>query len=491
MAVKIDSAEVLDGKRIHPLAAMFPPMSGDEFAAIVADIRANGLIEPVILHGGMILDGCHRLRACLELDIKPEYQEWNGAGGTPFQYVWSRNWSRRHLTTSQRAVIALSAEAELAKVAATRKSSKKRADKDVANLPHAAETGRARDLAGQIAGVSGRYVQEAKHIKELRPDLFADVWQGKLNLHAAKQQADAPETVKKATKAAHRVCIDFHGHKLQSDWLSKKDATELNAALSEFLPSSDSVNVKLIGNKDKKASRMYANTDTWSPFKGCEFACTYCVPSFQRQSKRKKQECDKCYRYAPHEHPERLAFERIPTADTVFVCGNSDVSFCSPEFMHQIIEAIKERNLHSRKTQTFYLQSKKPKCLEPFLKMLPSNVVLVTTLETNRDKGYDKVSEAPLPSERFKQFRALDYPRKVVTTEPVMDFDPKTFADWITQIKPEYVWLGMNSHEEVSLPEPTAEKLREFTEIVAAKGIQIRGKDLRGLKLSGVVPFQG
>ena len=48
----------------------------------------------------------------------------------------------------------------------------------------------------------------------------------------------------------------------------------------------------------ENGSRMYAETKTWNPFKGCRFECMYCGPSFRKQSKRQKQICDKCYRYA-------------------------------------------------------------------------------------------------------------------------------------------------------------------------------------------------
>ena len=44
-------------------------------------------------------------------------------------------------------------------------------------------------------------------------------------------------------------------------------------------------------------SRMYARAKTWNPLKGCLFNCPYCRPSFQRQAKRQKQCCVKCYSY--------------------------------------------------------------------------------------------------------------------------------------------------------------------------------------------------
>jgi hypothetical protein len=133
---------------------------------------------------------------------------------------------------------------------------------------------------------------------------------------------------------------------------------------------------------------MYAEAKTWNPFKGCLFGCTYCEPSFQRQAKRQRQNCDECYRYVPHYHPERL--RTIPGEKIIFVCGNADLAFCKPSFTREIIARIKEQN-KGRPDKTYYFQSKKPSCFSPFLSEFPENVVLLMTLETNRDEGYGAV----------------------------------------------------------------------------------------------------
>jgi hypothetical protein len=225
-------------------------------------------------------------------------------------------------------------------------------------------------------------------------------------------------------------------------------------------------------------TNMYANAKTWNPFKGCKFDCTYCLPSFQRQSKRQKNNCLKCYHYEPHCHEDRLG--KIPSAEVVFVCGNADISFCAPEFTHKIIEAVVK---HKSKDKVFYFQSKRPEYFEQFLPLFPENVILLTTLETNRDAGYEAVSKAPLPSERYRQFKKLKYPRKVVTIEPIMDFDEDVFPKWIVDLKPLYVWLGLNSKPTPKLPEPSPEKLRKLVEVLVQAGIEVRGKELRGLDL--------
>lgn len=224
-------------------------------------------------------------------------------------------------------------------------------------------------------------------------------------------------------------------------------------------------------------TNMYAAAKTWSPFKGCAFACTYCGPSFQAQAKRQMHLCTQCYDYEPHCHPERLT--KIPNSEIVFVAANADLAFCPPEFVAKILDAIDRRNTR-RPDQTYYLQSKRPECLLPFVDRLPPNAVLVTTLETNRDEGYTTVSKAPPPSVRYAQFKALRHPRKVITVEPAMDFDEDVFASWIIDIAPEYVWLGFNSRPKaVRLAEPSVEKAERLEAQLRGAGIGVRRKSWR------------
>jgi ParB-like chromosome segregation protein Spo0J len=84
----------------HPLADVFPLMEGAEFDALVPDIKANGLIEPIVMLDGMILDGRNRYRACVAADIESTFRPFTG--DDPAAYVISANIHRRHLTPEQK-----------------------------------------------------------------------------------------------------------------------------------------------------------------------------------------------------------------------------------------------------------------------------------------------------------------------------------------------------------------------------------------------------
>lgn len=89
---------------VHPAAELFPLMAGESFAELVEDIRANGLVEPIIrTPDDHILDGRNRLLACAEANKPARFVIY---GGDPWTFVISTNLHRRHLTDTQRAIIA-------------------------------------------------------------------------------------------------------------------------------------------------------------------------------------------------------------------------------------------------------------------------------------------------------------------------------------------------------------------------------------------------
>lgn len=93
-------------RRYHEVANIFPLMQGADFDALKADIAEHGQREPIwVDDDGSILDGRNRHRACVELGLNPTIAKWNG-NGSLVAFVVSLNLHRRHLTESQRAMVA-------------------------------------------------------------------------------------------------------------------------------------------------------------------------------------------------------------------------------------------------------------------------------------------------------------------------------------------------------------------------------------------------
>jgi len=88
---------------LHDLCKLFPPMPEDQFNSLIDSIRDHGLLTPIMLPEGKILDGRHRYKACINLGIEPSFEEYEGEDA--LGYVIALNLSRRHLDESQRAMI--------------------------------------------------------------------------------------------------------------------------------------------------------------------------------------------------------------------------------------------------------------------------------------------------------------------------------------------------------------------------------------------------
>ena len=197
--------EVLDGKRVHELAKLLPPMSHAEFESLVENVKANGLEEPIVLLDGQILDGVHRLKACLKAKKKLEYTNWNGECGSPFQFVCTKNLSRRNLSYGQKAVIAVTLEKEFAKTAKLRMSSRNRTKQGVETFPHHDVDGKARDAAAKAVGVNPHYVTDAKSLAKSRPDLLKEVWRGPSRLRQPCNRSKAINAMKEMRRIRSRL----------------------------------------------------------------------------------------------------------------------------------------------------------------------------------------------------------------------------------------------------------------------------------------------
>ena len=183
----------------HPYCALFPMLTGTDMAALTADIKENGLREPIVLRAGMILDGQNRQAACEAAGVRPEYEVYDGED--PLGFVISKNLSRRHLDAGQRAMIAA----------------------EIAKIPHGGERIKGQganlrfDTVAQAAAkldVSERSVDTAKAVTKKSPALAAEVKAGNISLNAASTAAKAPArrlkaAVEKGPEAINRLAAHF------------------------------------------------------------------------------------------------------------------------------------------------------------------------------------------------------------------------------------------------------------------------------------------
>lgn len=81
----------------HPYADAWPMLGAEELDELAADIKANGLREPVVLYGDKILDGRNRYAACRAVGIEPiPATAFDGDDDDALAFVQSVNNGRRH-----------------------------------------------------------------------------------------------------------------------------------------------------------------------------------------------------------------------------------------------------------------------------------------------------------------------------------------------------------------------------------------------------------
>lgn len=191
----------------HPACTVFPQLSDAELRELAEDIAVNGLRNAIVLLKGKILDGRNRYLACDIAGVTPRFVEFEG--DDPIGWVVSQNLVRRHLTASQKAVVALDLLPLLEKEAKERqrRSHEYRGNGRLAQkCANRNGNGKAAETAARIVGVSSRYVELAKEVKKKAPNLVQEVREGKLTIHVAAQLAE--NEVRRNGKPLQRVKID-------------------------------------------------------------------------------------------------------------------------------------------------------------------------------------------------------------------------------------------------------------------------------------------
>jgi hypothetical protein len=167
----------------HPLADLFPALSGEAGHALAADIAAHGVREAIWLYQGQILDGRNRYNICRALVIACPTRDYTG--DDPLGFVVSMNLHRRHLTESQRALVA-------ARLATMRQG--ERTDLEPSeNSPKVSQA-----KAAELLNISDFSLRAAKTVRaEAQPEVIRAVETGTMAVSAAAKLAKLPVGVQR------------------------------------------------------------------------------------------------------------------------------------------------------------------------------------------------------------------------------------------------------------------------------------------------------
>lgn len=168
----------LEGKmKLHKYCAVLPKMVDDEFQALKADIKEHGLLEPIVIYEDAILDGRHRQLICEELEIKPDYIQFEvlGYNGSALDYVISKH-QRRNLTSDQKAILA-------DKVANLKDGERQVLTNEKVTLSEALKS----------TGASKGQVGKLRKIKKINPEIIERIESGETSINAEYQKTLAKQ----------------------------------------------------------------------------------------------------------------------------------------------------------------------------------------------------------------------------------------------------------------------------------------------------------
>jgi ParB-like chromosome segregation protein Spo0J len=163
----------------HPLSAAFPPMTPEEFQSLKDSIEAHGVLNPITIYEGMVIDGWHRYQAAMDLVMdcpEAELDEWLD----PKDFVLAQNKNRRHITAAQ---LAMATTAVYEWVPRGRQNKPAMS----AGLKTSAEL-------AEISGTSERTIRQAKSVmKNATPEVQDAVKSGKIGLYKAQEISKLPK----------------------------------------------------------------------------------------------------------------------------------------------------------------------------------------------------------------------------------------------------------------------------------------------------------
>ena len=199
----MDFREWIGEYPVHPVASLFPMIDDDALNALAEDIKKNGQREPIIvayldeamIDEPVVIDGRNRHAACKLAGIEPEFKfvmSLNDRELSPqviADWIISHNLHRRHLTTSQKAMVGQGYLAYLKEEAKKRQGARN----DLKDIPrNSVESSKSNSesavQAGKLVGVSKDSIRDADFVVQNDPELAQQVRDSKVTVSAAAKR---------------------------------------------------------------------------------------------------------------------------------------------------------------------------------------------------------------------------------------------------------------------------------------------------------------
>jgi ParB family chromosome partitioning protein len=256
--------------------ALIPPLSAEERAQLEANIVADGCRDPLVVWGGVLIDGHNRYEICTRLglvfDVVPkEFIDRDAAR----LWICKNQLGRRNLTDFQRVELALAMKPIVQAKAAEQQARK---PDSVSQNSDEQKPMRTDDAVAEIAGVSRDTVRKVEKIQSsAAPAIIEAARTGGLSTHMAAQLADMPREEQDVVAAAPadsikqvaREVVKAHvaNNSGNNEWYTPADYIELARQVMGGIdtdPASSS-----IANQTVKAAQIFTADDngltqTWT-----------------------------------------------------------------------------------------------------------------------------------------------------------------------------------------------------------------------------------
>ncbi len=209
---------------------------------------------------------------------------------------------------------------------------------------------------------------------------------------------------------------------------------------------------------------------TWNPISGCQFNCVYCWARELALTKLKNaRRYSKGFRPSLNETEFNAKFGK---GDLIFVSDMGDMfgEFVPDNWIRKVLDKIRQLP-----DADFLFMTKNPRRYLSLLPHIPKNTILGATIETTEDEivQTDKISIAPPPTERYQAMKELEWDRKIISIEPILDFNLGSFINWVEDIDPFIVYVGYDNYCH-KLREPTLKKTTELLNSLPDTSLAIR-----------------